>query len=145
MTVEQVLDRYLTDKGLSRSDKWVYILLGGLRIPYFPAAPLRHFLTIHDLHHLISGYSTNLRDEIYLIGWELTSGGWGRHNWWYFAKTIHLIWMFVLSPVRMWTALKNGAKQHNLYSFELNELLAMEYEDALAYVDHGRSAKPVLA
>ncbi len=142
MTVEQVLDSYLEGKGLSRSDAWVYILVGGLRIPYFPAAPIRHFLTVHDLHHIISGYSTNLKDEIYLIGWELTSGGWGRHNWWYLGKTIHLVWMFLLSPVGIWTALKKGSKQHNLYSFELNELLKMDYEAALAYVNGGRSGEP---
>ena len=135
MTVEHVLDSYLAGKGLSRSDSWIYLLIGGLRVPYFPAAPFRHFLTIHDLHHILSGYSTSLRDEIYLIGWELTSGGWGRHNWWYFGKTIHLLWMFLLSPVGVWTALKEGARRQNLYGFELDEILQMEYEDAVAYLN----------
>ncbi len=135
MTVEQVLDSYLAGKGLSRSDSWIYLLIGGLRVPYFPAAPFRHFLTIHDLHHILSGYSTGLRDEIYLIGWELTSGGWGRHNWWYFGKTIHLLWMFLLSPVGVWTALKEGARRQNLYGFDLDEVLQMEYEDAVAYLN----------
>ena len=54
MTVEQVLDSYLEGMGLSRSDKWFCFLIGGLRIPYFPRYPLRHFLTIHDVlafHH----------------------------------------------------------------------------------------------
>ncbi len=137
MTVEHVLDSYLAGKGLSRSDSWIYLLIGGLRVPYFPAAPFRHFLTIHDLHHILSGYSTGLRDEIYLIGWELASGGWGRHNWWYFGKPLSLVFMFLISPVGVWTALSAGARHHNLYSFELNELLEMDYEAALAIVAGG--------
>ncbi len=140
MTVEQVLDSYLEGKGLSRLDAWVYILIGGLRVPYFPAAPIRHFLTVHDLHHIISGYSTSFRDEIFLIGWELTSGGWGRHNWWYLAKTIHLLWMFLFQPIGVWTALKRGAQQHNLYGMELSELLEKDYEAAVAYVNAGNAA-----
>ena len=101
MTVEQVLDNYLAGKGLSRSDAWLYLLIGGVRIPYLPIAPFRRFLTIHDLHHILTGYSTSLPDEIYLIGWELMSGGWGRHNWWYFAKSIHTLWMLLFSPTGM--------------------------------------------
>lgn len=145
MTVEQVLDSYLAGKGLSRSDTWIYVMIGGLRVPYVPAAPFRHFLTIHDLHHILSGYSTGLRDEICLMGWELTSGGWGRHNWWYLFKTIHLLWMFLLSPVRVWTALKDGAQHQNLYGFELDEVLQMEYDDAVAYVNGPASMAPPVA
>ena len=137
MTVRQVLDSYLEGLGLSRSDKWVCFLIGGLRIPYFPRYPLRHFLTIHDVHHLMTGYSTDIRDEIYLIGWELTSGGWGRHNWWYFGKPLSLVVMFLINPVGVWTALSAGARHHNLYSFELDELLKMDYEAALAFVTGG--------
>ena len=145
MTVEQVLDCYLEGKGLSRSDKWVCFLIGGLRIPYFPRYPLRHFLTIHDVHHVITGYSTGIRDEIFLIGWELMSGGWGRHNWRYFGKPLSLVFMFLISPVGVRTALSTGARQHNLYSFELNDVLEMDYEAAFAYVTRGEKwTTPVL-
>ncbi len=139
MTVQQVLDNYLEGLGLSRSDKWFCLLIGGLRIPYFPRYPLRHFLTIHDVHHIMTGYSTSITDEIYLIGWELMSGGWGRHNWWYFGKPLSLVVLFLISPVRVWSALSTGARHRNLYSFELDELLEMDYEAALAYVAKGEN------
>ena len=135
MTTRQVLDQYLESKGLSRSDEWLYVLIGGLRIPYVPRAPFNHFLTIHDIHHIITGYSTGIRDEIYLLSWELASGGWSRHNWWYFAKTIHILLAFLHSPVGTWNALKTGSRQRNLYSFDVNVLLDMEYESVLSFVD----------
>ena len=117
MKTEQALDQYLARNGLSRSDRWLYILVGGLHIPYLPRAPFDHFLTVHDIHHMITGYSTGIRDEIYLIAWELASGGWGRHNWWYFGKSIPALLGLLHSPVGTWNALKTGYRQRNLYSF----------------------------
>ena len=137
MKTAQVLDRHLAAKGLSRSDAWLYILIGGLRIPYLPRAPFNHFLTVHDIHHVITGYSTGIRDEIYLIAWELASGGWGRHTWWYFGKTIHVLLAFLHSPVGCWDALRTGFRQRNLYSFELDELLDTEYDIVLSFVENG--------
>ena len=137
MKTAQVLDQYLAGKGLSRSDQRLYILIGGARIPYLPRAPFDHFLTVHDVHHIVTGYSTGLRDEIYLIAWELASGGWGRHTWWYWGKAIHILLAIIHSPTGTWKALKNGFKRSNLYSFESKALLDMEYEDVLHYVENG--------
>ena len=145
MKTAEALDDYLAAKGLSRTDSWLYLLIGGLRVPYLPRAPFDHFLTIHDIHHMITGYSTGLRDEILLIAWELASGGWGRHTWWYFGKTIHVLLAFLHSPVGCWNALRTGFRQHNLYSFELNELLDMEYEQVLGYVDRSQVLAPSMS
>ena len=40
------------------------------------------------------------------------------------------------SPVGCWDALRTGFRQRNLYSFELNELLDMDYESLLNYVEN---------
>ncbi len=55
--------------------------------------------------------------------------------------------MLLINPVGVWTALSTGARHRNLHSFELNELLEMDYEAALAYVAQGenltRPATPI--
>ncbi len=141
MTVEAVLNRYLAERGLSRADTWLYLLIGDLRVPYVPLAPFRRFLAIHDLHHIITGYSTSLHDEICLIGWELMSGGWGRNNWWYFGKSINILWILVINPLGMWRALRDGWRCRNLHRYELEEVLRMEYSDALGLVRRNARAE----
>ena len=137
MRTAQLLDKHLETKGLSRADRWLYILVGGVKIPYVPIWPIRHFLIAHDLHHFITGYPTTILGEVYLLGWELASGGWARHNWWYWVKVIHVPLAFLYSPAGIWQALKAGSKRHNLYRFDTDELLEMEFDDAIYYVEHG--------
>ena len=62
MTTSQALDQYLAAKGLSTEDAWLYILIGGLKIPYLPRALLpsdwagdEATSLFHDLHDRLVG------------------------------------------------------------------------------------------
>src|SRR4029079_2157900 len=61
-------------------DAWADAQFGPVayRVPNLPARS--RALRIHDLHHLVTGYTTSWRGEAAISAWELGSG-WGRH--WY--------------------------------------------------------------
>ena len=57
------------------ADNWVRLPVRGRRIPILPIHGFKDSLIIHDIHHLISGYSISFKDELAIAAWELSSGG----------------------------------------------------------------------
>jgi len=87
MTVKQVLFDWLVERGLADpagppekwlDDRWYRLPLGGRPVRVFPLLfGLKESVTLHDLHHLVSGYDTSWRGEHEVAAWEIGSGGCG--------------------------------------------------------------------
>jgi ubiquinone biosynthesis protein Coq4 len=78
LTLRQGLDRYYraNPQFTRHQDLWV----GWLRIPW-------RDLQKHDIMHVVTGYGTNLADELQLIGFLLTALTWQR-PWYFYLQSI---------------------------------------------------------
>src|SRR5262245_50514331 len=78
LTLRAARDVYFSENGFGAdggySAAWVDFKLGPLPMP-FPNTPGRvRAVQHHDLHHLITGYGTDIRGEMEISAWELGSG-----------------------------------------------------------------------
>jgi len=78
LTLRQGLDRYYQANPhfVQNQDLWV----GWLRIPW-------RDLQKHDIMHVVTGYSTDLADELRLIGFLLTALTWKR-PWYFYLQSV---------------------------------------------------------
>ena len=58
-------------------DPWIRTRLGRWWVPVFPVWPFRAAIVLHDLHHVVTGYSTTWEGETEVAAWEISSGGCG--------------------------------------------------------------------
>lgn len=77
MNVDRALDVYLTRNGFSRAaydDRWTPASLLGVRFAVPNTANHRWTIMRHDLHHVVTGYKTDLAGEAEISCWELAAG-----------------------------------------------------------------------
>jgi hypothetical protein len=94
--------------------KWVPIKLGPLTF-FVPNTKERvRAVRFHDLHHVLTGYETDLAGEFEISGWELASGCADMTVAWY-LNLQGLIAGFLVHPRRTVAAFARGRKSRNLY------------------------------
>ncbi len=113
------------------SDVWVDFKLGPIPFP-FPNTPARlEALAYHDLHHISTGYATDIRGEFEISAWEVGGG----------CKDFAAAWILNLSgmaggmlsaPVRTFRAFVRGCRSQTFYGRDVDGVLAMTVEDARA-------------
>lgn len=113
-------------------------------IPYrTPNPPARAAaLRRHDLHHLLTGYSTDWLGEARISAWELGSGGPGAV---FYAWTIVLWGLFtglVGDPVGSLRAFVRGRGSDNLFGSETDEALMQRSVAAVGRSLRVRAAAP---
>lgn len=119
MSVSEARSRYFRENGFGEdggySAEWVELELGPLPVR-FPNTPARvRAVARHDLHHVATGYGTDLMGEAEISSWEIGAGcgsfvaAWALNLW---AMTIGV---FVLSPRRMLRAFTRGRRCRTLY------------------------------
>lgn len=109
-----------------RQQKWVKVRIGKQMIPIFPVGPIRDLLHKHDIHHVITNYSTTWEGEFELAAWEVASGG-CRLNLLFWADRISFLIMgLILFPKSILKALRRGWRARNLYRMNFSEILEME-------------------
>ncbi len=120
-------------------DLWVDFKLGPIPFP-IPNAPSRvRAVKVHDMHHILTGYDTNLRGEIEISAWEVGAG----------CKSFGAAWVLNLSgmgiwwlwPKRIFEAFVRGLRSESLYGRELDTLLDQTVAQTRAqmHVPPGRS------
>ncbi len=143
MTTEEALGKYLVaqqvaKKGSSRKELyagyWFYTTILGVRVPIFPRVGFRQGLPAHDTHHMLNSYRTNWVGECEVAAWELASGGCGWHLAFWLDRLSFVLIGLVTVPVRTLRAWRKGWGQHNLYRFDPDTLLAMEFDEVRRYV-----------
>lgn len=103
-------------------DPWVDFKLGPLPMP-FPNTPGRvRAVRYHDLHHVLTGYDTDIVGEFEISAWEIAAGCKGFVAAW----QLNLGGMFgglLVAPRRTLRAFLRGRHSRTLYGDELEALL----------------------
>ena len=139
MTLRKALQHYLSAKGIRPKGaakgelygRWLCFSLGWFRIPVLPlVGSLKQTILLHDAHHLITGYKTDIPGEMQLAAWELGSGGCGG-RWLALNAQLKLPFWGLLCPLACIRAFKRGRRGHNLYVLDdPSTVLDMEFEEA---------------
>ena len=119
MTLREELAAFYRRCGFSdtadRQACTVPVYTGCLLVP-LPNIETRHiYLKYHDLHHIVTGYSTGRIGEGEVSAWELGTGSMRASLLLGSMNLIALSTGLVLEPKRMWRAFRRGCSSRNLY------------------------------
>jgi len=121
MTLGEARSRYYEVNGFGPdggdSLDWVPLQLWKLTIKIPNTDSRRRAVRIHDLHHIVTGYQTDLRGEAEIAAWELASGCLR----WPAATILNLFALglgILIAPRRLARAWARGRATTNLYTAE---------------------------
>lgn len=120
---------------------WVPLDIFGLTIKIPNTEGRRRAVRIHDLHHIVTGYQTDLVGESEIAAWELASGCLR----WPAATVLNLFALGIgvaLSPRRMVRAWARGRQTDNLYREDgVEHLLPREVDEVRASLGLDRATR----
>jgi hypothetical protein len=102
--------------------EWVDFELGPIPMPFPNSDARRRAVRYHDLHHVLTGYQTDIYGEAEISAWELAAG----------CRDMAAAWVLnmggmglgmLIAPRRTWRAWVRGAQSQTLYDRELDEAL----------------------
>lgn len=76
-TVRDARDRYLEENGLTTElyhERWARFPVGPFRPRLYNPRQRRWAIARHDLHHVATGFATDLQGEMEISGWEVGAG-----------------------------------------------------------------------
>ena len=125
-TMRQARARYFADNKFGAdggyASKWVDFKLGSVPMP-FPNSPGRvRAVKFHDLHHLLTGYRTDLVGEFEISAWEIGAGCHGFAAAW-FLNLGGMGGGLFLAPRKVFRAFRRGLASRTLYPLEFEPLL----------------------
>ncbi len=135
MTIQEGLKEfyainYFDDDG-GTQNAWAWLKVGPISVPMPNPESRKKALYLHDINHLITGYSTKWVGETSISGWELATGGWG---------TNLFVWMIIMGgfmigvviyPVSTFKAFIRGRHCRAVASLNMkkSELLSLKIND----------------
>ena len=137
-TLREALTVYLTDKGIRDEDDppeqlykddWFRFYIGHRSFRILRLGGAIRSIAVHDAHHLLTGYGTDMRGEAELTGWELASGGCGRHWIMWIDRIIAIPTLMLFFPRASLRAIQRGRNERNLYRIDFDEAQRMEFEE----------------
>lgn len=103
-------------------DAWVDFKLGPIPFP-FPNTKARiEAVKFHDLHHIATGYRTDIVGELEISGWEIGAGCKHMPAAWFLNLGGMGLGAFV-APVRVFRAFVRGRRSESLYGERFEPLL----------------------
>lgn len=135
LSLLQARARYFQENGFGErggyDEPWVDFKVGPLPFP-FPNTKARvRAVAYHDLHHIVTGYRTDLAGEFEISAWELGAG----------CKDFGAAWALnlagvagglVLAPRRVFRAFVRGRRSQTMYGDAIEELLPLTVDEARA-------------
>ena len=76
MTLREAREEYFAANGFSVAgyqDRWIRVKLGPIPITFYNVGSRRRAVPFHDLHHVLTGYGTDVRGEAQMGAWELAA------------------------------------------------------------------------
>ena len=116
--------RYLADNGFGDGgyeDGWVRFKVGPLPVAFPNTASRKRAVPLHDLHHVATGYGTDLRGEAEIASWELAAGCERHIAAW--VLNLMALPLALLAPRRVWAAWQRGRASRSLYRGPFRESL----------------------
>lgn len=125
-TLREARTLYFTVNGFGPNggydDAWVDFKLGPVPMP-FPNTKARvRAVRYHDLHHVLTGYDTDIIGEFEISAWEIAAGCKGYVAAW----QLNLGGLFagaLVAPRRIFQAFRRGRHSRTLYDEDLERLL----------------------
>lgn len=131
-TLREARAQYFVENGFGEDggygSPWVDFKLGPLPLPFPNTGSRVRAVGYHDLHHLITGYRTDLLGEFEISAWELGGG----------CKDYAAAWILdlsgmatglLLSPRRMFRAFVRGRRSRTVYGEDIEKLLDRSVAD----------------
>lgn len=133
-TLRTARDRYFDENGFGRDggygDAWVDFHLGPIAAPFPNTAARVRAVRYHDLHHVLSGYRTDITGEAEISAWELATGC-ARMPAAFLLNLGGMTLGLGLAPRRTYRAFARGRRTANLYGETFDDaLLARSVTDA---------------
>jgi hypothetical protein len=135
LTLRAARDVYFADNGFGADGgytaEWVDFKLGPIPVPFPNSAGRLRAVKVHDLHHLVTGYGTDIRGEFEISAWEVGSG----------CKDFYTAWQLNLGglaggmticPRRTFRAFLRGRRSTSLYGEDVAALLDRTVADVRA-------------
>lgn len=134
-TPREILSKFYSDNNLDpdggQSSSSVKIELTPKFHFYFPNFDARRkAVVLHDIHHLLTGYTTTLSGESEISAWEIGSGC---ENYWaaFLIDTSGVVMGIPFNLISVLKAFSRGRKTKNLYHNNLsnNKILGMKISE----------------
>lgn len=106
------------DGGLSQA--WVDFKLGPVPMPFPNTAARKQAVPLHDLHHVVTGYATDIIGEFEISAWEIGAGC-GRSGAAWVLNLMGLTLGALVAPVRTFRAFRRGLGTDTLYTTVASE------------------------
>lgn len=116
LRLEQARDLYLSRNGFNLQEynaPTFTIGIFGVQFRFPNTAGRKSVIPFHDLHHVLTGYTTDWLGEAEIGAWELRAGC--RTLIAYFLNGSGVIIGLLLSPRRVWRAFRSAKGQRTLY------------------------------
>ena len=132
MKIRSVLNQNIENHGLCpgattidqwSNKTWLETHLGDRIVPIFPMWPIRDALSKHDIHHILTGYSTSIKGEAELAAWELASGGCHLNLIFWIDRISFLMIGLLTYPSATLRAIHRGFASKNLFARNLDIVL----------------------
>lgn len=127
LSLRDARGRYFRDNAFGDdggyAQKWVKLKLGPLPFA-FPNSPARvRAVKYHDLHHVVTGYDTNIVGEAEIGAWEIASGCAGFVAAWILNFYAMVLGCLSGHPGAVWRAFLRGRRTRNLYRLAYDDQL----------------------
>ena len=143
MTLREALIDYLEAKGIRGRevpagqfypDDWFRFYVGKREIRLVRLGRAIRSIAVHDAHHLLTGYGTDMRGEAEIAAWELASGGCGRHWVMWLDRVVAMGVLIPFYPRASLRAFQRGRRQRNFYRADFEAALDGDLETARGWV-----------
>ena len=128
MNIQTKLNLHIENEGLHQEK----LTLFGKKLFPIPMFMQKLFFK-HDIHHMVTGYGTDLSGEAKLLCWEVGAGA----PWWYAELYFKFPFVCLFSPSLAMDAFKLGRTQHCLYEVEYELLRTKTVDEVEHFVNHG--------
>lgn len=141
-TMKEARDEYFRVNGFGETggyeDAWVDFKLGPLPCPFPNTKSRIKAVKVHDLHHILTGYRTDVTGEFEISAWELGAGCKGFAAAWY-LNLAGMTTGLLVAPRRVFRAFVRGRRADSLYGRDLEQMLGQTVAQmrAATNVDEG--------
>lgn len=127
LSLRDARGRYFADNAFGDdggyAKKWVKLQLGPLPFAFPNSAARVRAVKYHDLHHVVTGYDTDVVGEAEIGAWEIGSGCAGFVAAWILNLYAMMLGFLAGNPRAVWRAFLRGRHTKNLYHDEYGEAL----------------------
>jgi hypothetical protein len=127
LSLRDARKRYFRDNAFGDdggyAKKWVKVQLGPLPLAFPNSAARVRAVRYHDLHHVVTGYATNVAGEAEIGAWEIGSGCAGFVAAWILNLYAMVLGFLSCHSGAVWRAFLRGRRTRNLYRIAYDDVL----------------------